>query len=85
MNIIKIGMKVHIVLIIFIKYNIRYFDLQIKYRIVNNKELIFKFKKLEVDDFQIILNKNLYIVYMENYINILRCILNNFNKEKEGI
>ena len=59
------------------KYNIRYFILERKYRIVNNKELIFEFNKLVVDDFQIILNKNLYIVHMKNYINVLRCILKN--------
>ena len=66
------------------KYNIRYFDLQRKYRIVNNKELIFRFNKLVVDDFQIILNKNLYIVHVENYINVLRCILKNFNMRKNN-
>ena len=66
------------------KYNIRNFDLERKYRLVNNEKLIFKFNKLEVDDFKIILNKNLYIVYMENYINILRCILKNFNIRKNN-
>ena len=49
------------------KYNIQYFDLQRKYRIVNNKKLIFKFDKLEVDDFQIILNKNVYSTYGKLY------------------
>ena len=66
------------------KYDIRYFDLQKKYRIVNNNKLIFKFNKLEVDDFQIILNKIVYIVHMENYINVLRCILKNFNIRKNN-
>ena len=64
------------------KYDIRYFILERKYRIVNNKELIFKLNKLVVDDFQRILNKNLYIVHIENYINVLRCILKNFNIRK---
>ena len=66
------------------KYNIRYFILERKYRIVNNKELIFKFSKLVADDFQIILDKNLYIAHMENYINVLRCILKNFNIRKNN-
>ena len=44
------------------KYNIRNFDSERKYRLVNNEKLIFKFNKLEVDDFKIILNKNLYII-----------------------
>ena len=57
MNIIIIEIKMFIVLIIFKKYNIRYFILERKYRIFNNKELIFKFNKLIVDDFQILLNK----------------------------
>ena len=62
----------------------RYFDLQRKYRIVNNKELFFKFNELKVDDFQIILNKNLCIVHVENYINVIRCILKNFNVRKNN-
>ena len=66
------------------KYDIQYIDLQIKYFIINNNKLIFKFDRLEVDDFQIILNKNLYIVHMENYINVLRCILKNFNIRKNN-
>ena len=64
------------------KYNIRNFDLERKYRLVNNKKLIVKFKKLNWDNFKIILNKNLCIVNMENYINVLRCILKNFNIRK---
>ena len=40
------------------KYNIRNFDLERKYRLVNNKKLIVKFKKLNCDNFKIILNKN---------------------------
>ena len=64
------------------KYNIRNFDLERKYRLVNNEKLIFKFNKLEVDNFKIILNKNLCIVNMENYINVLRCILKHFNIRK---
>ena len=60
------------------KYDIRYIDLQRKYFIINNNKLIFKFNKLEVDDFQMILNKNLYIVYMENYI------LKHFNIRKNN-
>ena len=58
------------------KYNIRNFDLERKYRLVNNEKLIFKFNKLDCDKFKIISNKNLCIVNMENYINILRCIFN---------
>ena len=30
------------------------------------------------------MNKNLYIVYMENYINVLRCILKHFNIRKNN-
>ena len=66
------------------KYDIRNYELERKYRIVNNKELIFKLNKLEVDNFKIILNKNLCIVNMENYINVLRCILKNFNIRKNN-
>ena len=66
------------------KYDIQYIDLQRKYFIINNNKLISKFNKLEVDDFQIILNKNLYIGHMENYINVLRCILKNFNIMKNN-
>ena len=40
--------------------------------------MIVKFKKLESDNFQISLN----ILNMENYIDILRCILKNFNIRK---
>ena len=57
------------------RYDIRNFDLERKNRLVNNEKLIFKFNKLEVDNFKIILNKNLCIVDMGNYINVLRCIL----------
>ena len=64
------------------KYNIRNFDLERKYRLVNNEKLILKFNKLVCDNFKIILNKNLCIVNMENYINILRCILKNSNIKK---
>ena len=39
------------------KYNICNFDLERKYRLVNNEKLILKFNKLEVDNFKIILNK----------------------------
>ena len=48
---------------------------------MNNEKLIFKFNKLEVDNFKI-LNKNLCIVNMENYINVLICILKHFNIRK---
>ena len=51
---------------------------------MNNEKLIFKFNELDCDDFKIILNKNLCIVNMENYINILRCILKNFNTRKNN-
>ena len=64
------------------KYNIRNFDLERKYRLVNNEKLILKFNKLVCDNFKIILNKNLCIVNMENCINILRCILKNSNMKK---
>ena len=76
--------SVHCIDNLYKKYNIRYFIIERKYRIVNNKELIFKFNKLVVHDFQIILNKNLYIVHMENYIIVLRCILKNFNIRKNN-
>ena len=66
------------------KYNIRNFDLERKYRLVNNKKLIVKFKKLNCDNFKIILNKNLCIVNMENYIDVLRCILKHFNIRKNN-
>ena len=65
------------------KYDIRNYELERKYRIVNNKELIFKFNKLDCDNFKIILNKKLFIVNMENYINVLRCILKHFNIRKK--
>ena len=51
---------------------------------MNNEKFIFKFNKLDCDNFKIILNKNLCIVNMENYINILRCILKNFNIKKNN-
>ena len=77
--------KIHIALILFTKkYNIRNFDLEQKYRLVNNEKPIFKFNKLGCDNFKIILNKNLYIVNMENYINVLRCILKHFNIRKNN-
>ena len=60
------------------------FILERKYHIINNEELIFKFNKLVLDNFKIILNKNLYIAYMENYVNVLRCILKNFNVRKNN-
>ena len=45
--------KIHIVLILFTKkYNIRHFDLERKYRLVNNEKLIFKFNKLDCDNFK---------------------------------
>ena len=84
MNVIIIEISVYCIDNLYKKYYIRYFTLERKYRIVNNKELIFKFNKLVVDDFQIILNKNLYIVHMENYINVLRYILKNFNIRKNN-
>ena len=66
------------------KYNIRNFDLERKYRLMNNEKLIFKFNKLDCDNFKIILNKNLCLVNMENYINVLRCILKNFYIRKNN-
>ena len=66
------------------KYNIRNFDLERKYRLVNNEKLVFKFNKLDYDNLKIIFNKNLYIVNMENYINVLRCILKHFNIRKNN-
>ena len=60
------------------KYNIRKCKLERKYKIINNESLIVKFKKLDCDNFQIFLN----IVNMDNYIDVLRCILKNFNIRK---
>ena len=51
---------------------------------MNNEKLIFKFNKLDCDNFKISLNKNPCIVNMENYINVLRRILKHFNIRKNN-